>query len=119
MRQWLDRERYELSRYICNREGNTGVVCIAFTADGAAEAFAKRFLAQTRRSGRPHFISVRLVDDWDNSRWLVERLRASTVDLVRRQGVRLLNNARSRNRTGGSPPTGTASSLRLTSFIMY
>jgi hypothetical protein len=55
MREWLDRERYELSRYTCNQEGNTGVVCIAFTADGAAEAFAKRFLAQNQTQRPPTF----------------------------------------------------------------
>jgi len=52
MRQWLDHERYELSRFTCNREGNTVVVCIAFSADGLLSRSQNAFSLKTRRSDR-------------------------------------------------------------------
>jgi hypothetical protein len=56
MREWLDRRRYEPSRFTCDQEGNAVVVCIDFTADEEAEAFAKRFVAQNQTQRPPPFL---------------------------------------------------------------
>ena len=46
MRAWLDDNRYEPSRFTCERYGEMTVVCVDFEQDAQAEAFTERFEAQ-------------------------------------------------------------------------
>jgi hypothetical protein len=43
MRSWLDRNRYEPSRFDCNQNGRQIILSVDFTTDAAAEAFAQCF----------------------------------------------------------------------------
>jgi hypothetical protein len=43
MREWLDRNRYEATRFECDQDRDTVVLSINFMADAAAEAFVGRF----------------------------------------------------------------------------
>jgi hypothetical protein len=46
MREWLDRNRYEVRGFNCNQSGDEVVVSVDFMIDAAAEAFAARFDAR-------------------------------------------------------------------------
>ena len=43
MRGWLDRNRYEATRFDCDQDGDVVVLSVAFTVEVAAEAFAMHF----------------------------------------------------------------------------
>ena len=43
MRGWLDRNRYEATRFDCDQDGDVVVLSVDFTVEVAAEAFAMRF----------------------------------------------------------------------------
>ena len=43
MRGWLDSNRYELTRFDCDQNGDDIIVSVDFSMDAAAAAFAKRF----------------------------------------------------------------------------
>jgi hypothetical protein len=46
MREWLDRNRYEPTRFDCDQHGSNVVVSVDFILDEAAAAFAGRFVAE-------------------------------------------------------------------------
>jgi hypothetical protein len=43
MRSWLDRHRYEPTRFDCNQNGKQIILSVDFTTDATAEAFAQCF----------------------------------------------------------------------------
>jgi hypothetical protein len=43
MREWLDRTRYEPTRFDCDQDGDTVVLSVDFRSPAAAGAFARRF----------------------------------------------------------------------------
>ena len=43
MRNWLDRNRYEPTRFDCNQNGSQIILSVDFAIDAAAEAFAQCF----------------------------------------------------------------------------
>jgi hypothetical protein len=43
MRDWLDRNQHQPTRFDCDRNGETVIVSVAFTDEAAATAFAGRF----------------------------------------------------------------------------
>ena len=43
MREWLDRHRYEPTRFACDQNGNTVVVSVEFSNEREGEAFASHF----------------------------------------------------------------------------
>jgi hypothetical protein len=47
MREWLDSNGYEPSRFSCDQEQDIVVVSVDFMSDAAAEAFARRFYGDT------------------------------------------------------------------------
>jgi hypothetical protein len=53
MREWLDSNGYEPTRFKYDQDGVDVVVSVDFTLDDAAEAFTNRFVAKhgPRRSG--------------------------------------------------------------------
>jgi hypothetical protein len=46
MREWLDRHRYEPTRFVCDRNGNAVVVFVEFPNEREGEAFASHFGGQ-------------------------------------------------------------------------
>ena len=51
MRGWLDRNRYEATRFDCDQHGDVVVLSVDFTVEVAAEAFAMRFDGVYHSSG--------------------------------------------------------------------
>jgi hypothetical protein len=43
MRRWLDRNRYEPTRFDCNQDGSQIILSVGFPTDAAATAFAQCF----------------------------------------------------------------------------
>lgn len=43
MRDWLDRNQHQPTRFDCDRNGQTVIVSVAFGEEAAATAFASRF----------------------------------------------------------------------------
>jgi hypothetical protein len=43
MREWLDRHRYEPTRFACDQDGDAVIVCVEFRNDRQGEAFASHF----------------------------------------------------------------------------
>jgi hypothetical protein len=43
MREWLDRHRYEPTRFACDQDGNAVVVSVEFPNEREGEAFASHF----------------------------------------------------------------------------
>lgn len=43
MRDWLDRNQHQPTRFDCDRNGQTVIVSVAFGEEAAAAAFASRF----------------------------------------------------------------------------
>ena len=43
MRDWLDRNQHQPTRFDCDRNGDTVIVSAAFSEERAATAFASRF----------------------------------------------------------------------------
>jgi hypothetical protein len=43
MREWLDRNGYEVRRFNCNQSGDEIIVSVDFTINAAADAFAAQF----------------------------------------------------------------------------
>jgi hypothetical protein len=56
MREWLDRHRYEPTRFACDQDGNAVVVSVEFPNEREGEAFASHFDCQ-EPSGPPPFRS--------------------------------------------------------------
>jgi hypothetical protein len=55
MREWLDRTRYEPTRFDCDQNGDTVVLSVDFRLAAAAEAFARRFdIEDMGRRGHRH-----------------------------------------------------------------
>ena len=46
MREWLDRHRYEPTRFACDQDGNAVVVSVEFSNEREGEAFASHFDGQ-------------------------------------------------------------------------
>jgi hypothetical protein len=47
MRGWLDRNRYEATRFECDQDGDVAVLSVDFAVEAIASAFAKRFDGET------------------------------------------------------------------------
>jgi hypothetical protein len=50
MRGWLDRNRYEATRFDCNQDGDVVVLSVDFAVEAIASAFARRFGGQSGQS---------------------------------------------------------------------